>query len=207
MQLSLPIHNEKPTINLLPYDGIVLYVGKIIEQQQAADYFEQLFQAITWKHDEALIYGKRITTKRKVAWYADHAFSYTYSKTTKYALPWTPELLTLKMLVESLTGEVFNSCLLNLYHDGNEGMTWHSDAERELKKHGAIASLSFGAQRKFAFKHKETKEKIELVLEDGSLLLMKGVTQDYWLHCLAPSKRITTPRINLTFRQIEATLI
>jgi len=101
----------------------------------------------------------------------------------------------------------FNSCLLNLYHDGTEGMTWHSDAEHELKKHGAIASLSFGAQRKFAFKHKETKEKIELVLEDGSLLLMKGVTQDYWLHCLAPSKRITTPRINLTFRQIANTPI
>lgn len=203
MQGSLPINNEKSKINLLPYDGIVLYVGQIIEPQQSAVYFEQLFRTIAWKHDEVLIFGKRISTKRKVAWYADHAFSYTYSKTTKYALPWTPELLTLKMLVEAVTGEVFNSCLLNLYHDGTEGMTWHSDAERELKKHGAIASLSLGANRKFAFKHKENNEKIELILEDGSLLLMKAETQDYWLHCLAPSKRITTPRINLTFRQIE----
>lgn len=201
------ILTDTPNINLLPYDGVVCYMGQMLEPPQSDVYFDRLLNSIAWQNDQAQIYGKLITTKRKVAWYADHAFSYTYSKTTKYALPWISELLELKCLVEAVTGEAFNSCLLNLYHDGNEGMTWHSDAERELKKHGVIASLSLGANRKFAFKHKETKEKIELVLEHGSLLLMKAETQDYWLHCLPISKKISTARINLTFRQIRATPI
>ncbi|WP_316929254.1 alpha-ketoglutarate-dependent dioxygenase AlkB family protein [Cyclobacterium qasimii] len=141
-------------------------------------------------------------TKRKVAWYGEEAFEYTYSKTTKSALPWTQALLELKHSIENLTEDTFNSCLLNLYHDGNEGMAWHSDGEKDLKKQGAIASLSFGAERKFSFKHKETKTKSELILENGSLLIMKGDTQTNWLHRLPPSKRIINPRINLTFRTI-----
>ncbi|MEY4861289.1 MAG: hypothetical protein RL059_988, partial [Bacteroidota bacterium] len=156
-----------------------------------------------WKNDQAFIYGKLIITKRKVAWYGDTDFEYTYSKTTKRALPWTTELLELKKIAEKLTGEKFNSCLLNLYHNGDEGMTWHSDAEKVLKKNGAIASLSLGAERKFSFKHKETKETLSLNLENGSLLLMKGSTQTYWLHRLPPTKLISTPRINLTFRSID----
>ena len=189
--------------NLLPYDGTVLYFGQILTSQQANTYFDELFCSIAWKHDEAIIYGKRIITRRKVAWYGDHPFSYTYSKTTKHALAWSPVLLELKKMVEQLTEETFNSCLLNLYHDGNEGMAWHSDGEVDLRKNGAIASLSFGAERKFAFKHKMTKEKIELFLAHGSLLVMRDTTQAHWLHRLPPSKRITTARINLTFRQIE----
>lgn len=199
--------DENLNRNLLPYDGTVLYFGQIIQQQQSDAYFDALFRFIAWKNDEAVIYGKHIMTKRKVAWYADHPFSYTYSKTTKHALAWTPALLELKETVERITGEIFNSCLLNLYHDGNEGMAWHSDGETDLKKNGAIASLSFGAERKFAFKHKTTQEKVELFLEHGSLLVMKDVTQAYWRHRLPPSKRITTARINLTFRQIESSEI
>ncbi|WP_440205982.1 alpha-ketoglutarate-dependent dioxygenase AlkB family protein [Acinetobacter oleivorans] len=194
---------ESPHRNLLPYDGTVLYYGQIFTSQQANIYFDKLFSSVAWKHDEAIIYGKHITTKRKVAWYGDHPFSYTYSKTTKRALAWSPVLLELKKIIEQLTGEMFNSCLLNLYHDGNEGMAWHSDGEVDLRKNGVIASLSFGAERKFALKHKATKEKIELFLAHGSLLVMKDTTQTHWLHCLPPSKRITTARINLTFRQIE----
>lgn len=189
--------------NLLPYDGTVLYLGQIISAQQADDYFTELLHSIAWKNDEAMIYGKHIMTKRKVAWYGDHPFSYTYSNTTKQALAWTPALLKLKILIEQEVGERFNSCLLNLYHDGDEGMAWHSDGEIDLKKNGTIASLSFGAERKFAFKHKRTQEKVELYLAHGSLLLMKDITQTHWLHRLPPSKRITTARINLTFRQIE----
>lgn len=117
-------------------------------------------------------------------------------------LPWTKELLELKVFVESLTGELFNSCLLNLYHTGEEGMAWHSDDETDIKRDGAIASLSFGAERRFAFKHKHSKEKIELYLEHGSLLVMKDTTQSYWLHRLPPTKKVTTPRVNLTFRTI-----
>jgi alkylated DNA repair dioxygenase AlkB len=117
-------------------------------------------------------------------------------------LAWTPELLKLKKIVEEQTGETYNSCLLNLYHNGEEGMAYHSDGEKDLKKNGAIASLSFGAERTFAFRHKVTKERISIVLEHGSLLVMKGETQTNWLHRLPPTKRVHAPRVNLTFRTI-----
>lgn len=191
-----------PNINLLHQDGAVHYHGIIFPAATADAYLEHLLNHIAWKNDEAVIFGKRIQTKRKVAWYGDRPFEYTYSNTTKQALPWTPQLLTLKAAAEKETGETFNSCLLNLYHSGDEGMAWHSDGEKDLKKNGAIASLSFGAERKFAFKHKETKETIVLILEHGSLLVMKGSTQTHWLHRLPPTKKISTPRVNLTFRTI-----
>tara|TARA_B110000879_G_scaffold205394_1_gene285729 strand:+ start:936 stop:1550 length:615 start_codon:yes stop_codon:yes gene_type:complete len=188
--------------NLLPKEGTVNYYGKVLSQNDADYYYQSLFHNIAWKNDEAIIFGKKIITKRKVAWYAEEEFTYTYSKVTKKAIPWTKELFFLKELIQQKTGEYFNSCLLNLYHSGNEGMAWHSDGEKDLKKNGAIGSLSFGAERKFAFKHKESKEKIDLYLEHGSLLIMKGKTQTHWLHRLPPTKKIKTPRINLTFRSI-----
>lgn len=190
------------TKNWLPKDGTVNYYGKLFSHRDANIYLEILLNAIEWRNDEAIIFGKKIITKRKVAWYGEKPFEYTYSNSTKYALPWTKELLELKRVTEKETGETFNSCLLNLYHNGEEGMAWHSDGETDLKKDGAIASLTFGAERKFAFKHKQTKEKIELILEHGSLLMMKGATQTHWLHRLPPSKLITKPRVNLTFRTI-----
>ncbi|MBW8362860.1 MAG: alpha-ketoglutarate-dependent dioxygenase AlkB [Kaistella sp.] len=189
--------------NLLPQDGTVIYYGKILDREESDSFYESLLKDIQWKNDEATIFGKKIITKRKVAWYGREKFKYTYSNSTKEALPWTDELLELKKLVEEKTGETFNSCLLNLYHSGDEGMAYHSDGEKDLKKNGAIASLSFGAERKFSFKHKETKEKVELILEHGSLLVMKDQTQSFWLHRLPPTKKISTPRINLTFRTIE----
>jgi alkylated DNA repair dioxygenase AlkB len=190
------------SMNHLPYDGEVNYYGTVISRQQADRYFELLMNNIEWRNDEAIIMGKHIITKRKVAWYGEKPFEYTYSRTTKLALPWTKELLELKMITEQRTGETFNSCLLNLYHSGEEGMAWHSDGEKDLKKDGAIGSLSFGAERKFAFKHKRTAETISLVLGHGSLLVMKGTTQTHWLHRLPPTKKILRPRINLTFRTI-----
>lgn len=189
--------------NLLPKEGTVKYYGAVMSLIEADDYFKRLRDTIEWKNDEARIYGKHIITKRKVAWYADKPFSYTYSKTTKYAQPWTQELLQLKTLAEKHTGESFNSCLLNLYHDGSEGMAWHSDGEKDLKKNGAIGSLSFGAERKFSFKHKATKDTVSLILEHGSLLVMQGTTQTYWQHRLPPTTKIMEPRISLTFRTIE----
>ena len=191
-------HNK----NLLPNDGLVNYYGKMFEETQATNFFDTLLQNIVWKNDQAIIYGKRIVTKRKVAWYGDSNYDYTYSNTTKQALTWTKELLELKTIIEAKTGEQFNSCLLNLYHNGDEGMAWHCDAEKTLKKNGAIASLSFGAERKFCFKHKQSKEIVSIMLEHGSLLIMKDNTQTNWLHRLPPTKLITKPRINLTFRTI-----
>jgi len=196
--------NTGADINLLPKDGIVNYYGTILSRYESDRYLHALLETIDWRNDEAVIFGKRIITKRKVAWYGDSGFSYTYSNTTKHALPWTPDLLELKALSEKLSGETYNSCLLNLYHSGDEGMAWHSDGEKDLKKNGAIASLSFGAERKFAFKHKLTNEVISLVLDHGSLLVMKGETQSHWLHRLPPTKKISKPRVNLTFRTIQS---
>ncbi len=190
------------TINLLPNDGTVNYYGKVFDQKASNHYLETLLKSIRWRNDEAIIFGKKIITKRKVAWYAEEPFEYTYSKTTKRALPWTKELLDLKTVVERKTGDTFNSCLLNLYHNGSEGMAWHSDGEKDLQKDGTIASLSFGAERKFSFKHKKTKEKIDVVLKHGSLLVMKDTTQRNWLHRLPPTKLALKPRVNLTFRTI-----
>lgn len=194
--------NIDPSINLLPHDGQVNYYGKILSATKANLYYNKLLNNIAWEHDKAVIFGKTIVTKRKVAWYGDHPFNYTYSNSTKKALFWTSDLLELKQLVEQETNEKFNSCLLNLYHNGTEGMAWHSDGEKDLKKNGAIGSLSFGAERKFGFKHKETKETVWRVLAHGSLLVMKDETQSNWLHRLPPTKRVHTPRINLTFRTI-----
>lgn len=203
MQSSLLFQENDPFKNWLPYEGTVHYMGKIIPPELANDYFQDLLDNILWKQDEAIIYGKKILTTRKVAWYGDLPYEYTYSKTTKKAMPWTNTLLKIKKIVEKEAQETFNSCLLNLYHSGQEGMAWHSDAEKDLKKNGTIASLSLGAERKFAFKHKQTNEKIELLLEHGSLLLMKNETQHHWLHRLPPTKKITAARINLTFRTIS----
>lgn len=190
--------------NLLPYDGTVKYYGRLMSAQTAGEYFDLLINNIEWRNDEAIIFGKHILTKRMVAWYGDQEFEYTYSNTTKKALPWTKELLELKAIAEKTLGETFNSCLLNLYHTGEEGMAWHSDGEKDLKKNGAIGSMSFGAERKFAFKHKQSKQTVSLILEHGSLLVMMDETQSHWLHRLPPTKQRHRARVNLTFRTIES---
>ncbi|MBC7830088.1 MAG: alpha-ketoglutarate-dependent dioxygenase AlkB [Chitinophagaceae bacterium] len=189
--------------NLLPCDGTVYYHGKVLGQKQALHYFDYLHREIEWKNDEAIIFGKHIITKRKAAWYGNENYLYTYSNTTKKALPWTKELLELKQITEIHSGSTFNSCLLNLYHNGQEGMAWHSDDENSLQKNGVIASLSFGAERKFSFRHKKTKDSISILLQNGSLLVMKDTTQTNWLHSLPKSGKIHQPRINLTFRTMQ----
>jgi len=191
-----------PSHNWLPKEGNVNYHGPIFSEKESTNYYEALLHEVAWAPDQALMFGKLITTKREVAWYAEKAYSYTYSKITKTALVWTPLLLKIKDAVEKASGETYNACLLNLYHNGSEGMGWHSDGEKDLKKNGAIASVSFGAERKFAFKHKEDKTVVNLPLAHGSLLVMKGSTQSHWLHRLPPTKKVQTPRINLTFRTI-----
>lgn len=191
-----------PNKNLLPKEGTVNYYGQVLSHEEASTYYHKLIESIDWQNDVANIFGKQIITKRKVAWYGEKPFEYTYSNNTRSALLFTPELQQLKTLLEQKTGETYNSCLLNLYHNGSEGMAWHSDGERDLIEFGAIASLSFGAERKFGFKHKETKETVYIQLEHGSLLVMKDETQHYWLHRLPPTKKVNSPRINLTFRTI-----
>lgn len=194
------LFEEDPNNNLLPFGGTVNYFWKILSSKDSDEYYKKLLETIAWKNDEMVIFGKRIITARKVAWYADKNYPYTYSNTTKEALIWTKELLELKQLTEKHTGATFNSCLLNLYHNGNEGMSWHSDDEKTLAKNGIIASLSFGAERKFSFKHKTTKQIVSIFLEEGSLLVMKDAIQTNWLHRLPPTTKVKLPRINITFR-------
>jgi alkylated DNA repair dioxygenase AlkB len=197
---KMDLFNQKEELNLLPADGTVHYYGRILNPEKANTYLETLLGNIEWKNDEAVIFGRHIITKRKAAWYGNNSYSYTYSNTTKFALPWTKELLELKELVEEKTVTQFNSCLLNLYHNGDEGMAWHSDDERSLGKDSTIASLSLGAERVFSLKHKITKENVSVRLENGSLLVMKDKTQSNWLHSLPKTKKVTLPRVNLTFR-------
>ncbi|MBP6531927.1 MAG: alpha-ketoglutarate-dependent dioxygenase AlkB [Bacteroidia bacterium] len=188
--------------NILPCDGTVNYFGKIVPENKADLYFNVFMNSIEWKNDEAIIFGKKIITKRKVAWYGDEGFSYTYSKTTKVALPWTKELLELKLMIEKISGAQYNSCLMNLYHSGEEGVSWHSDDEKSLGDAPNIASFSLGAERNFTFKHKINKQTISVFLEHGSLLVMKDRTQTHWLHSILKTKKISHPRISLTFRKM-----
>ena len=161
-----------------------------------------MLNEINWQHDVVKIFGKEIVTKRKVAFLGDEGISYKYSGNTKIAEKWIKILSEIKSTVEQISGEKFNACLLNYYHNGSEAMSWHSDNEKEILKHSAIASVSFGAERKFGFKHNFSKEEISLMLENGSLLIMKDETQIYWKHKLYTNAKITEPRINLTFRTI-----
>ena len=188
--------------NILPQDGTTIYFGPILNKNEADEYFKKLVNAILWQPDQVTIYGKKYITARKTAWHGEPGLDYTYSGNKRSPMRWTPELMELKSLVEAISGETYNSCLLNLYHDGSEGMSWHADNEKMLKKNGAIASLSLGAARKFSFRHNDTKETVSLLLEHGSLLVMKGVTQEHWRHALPKSIKIKSPRVNLTFRTI-----
>jgi alkylated DNA repair dioxygenase AlkB len=187
-------------MNLLPRDGTAIYHGRIFEEAAARNYYERLSSTLPWQHDEVVMFGKRIVTARKVAWFADAGIPYRYSGTVKEAAGWPPVMGALKDRIEAITGATFNSCLANLYHHGGEGMGWHSDDEKSLVRHAAIASLSLGAERAFSFRHKQTGETISLRLENGSLLVMADETQEHWKHALPKSARIKEPRINLTFR-------
>lgn len=190
-----------PSLNLLPCDGDVRDFGRLYQGSEADEVFAGLLAQIPWVPDEVMMFGKRLQTARMVAWFGDQNFAYQYSGMTRRALPWLPDLSVIKQRVERATGESFNSCLLNLYHHGNEGMGWHSDDEPVLEKHAAIASLSFGAERRFCFKHKSTAQKVEIALGHGHLLLMKGTTQEHWLHAVPKSTRVREARVNLTFRR------
>ena len=188
--------NKDRVSNILHTDGTVNYYGKILSSREANQYFDLLMQNILWKNDEVVIFGRHIVTRRKAAWYGDSDYLYTYTNTTKQALAWTKELSDLKQIVvEEYAETKFNSCLLNLYHNGNEAMGWHSDDEKSLGKNNTIASLSLGAEREFLFKHKQTKRIASVVLEHGSLLIMKDATQRNWLYSLPKSKNVTQPEL------------
>jgi alkylated DNA repair dioxygenase AlkB len=190
-------------LNLLPKDGCVNYHPNFINTANRFKLMDQLQQSLQWDADQLMMFGKLVTTRRKVAWIGDPNCAYTYSGVKKQPQSWTLELLAIKSQIEELAQSDFNSCLLNFYHDGSDGMGWHSDDEKELNPYSPIASLSLGAQRKFSFRHKEDKTTIPLYLDNGSALIMYSPTQQFWQHALLKTKTVSTPRINLTFRKIH----
>lgn len=195
-----PIDSET---NLLPYDGEAYYHDGFFDLKRSLRFKQIMNDSIDWQHDIVKIFGKTHVTSRKVAWYGDKPYNYKYSGKEKIALSWTPDLLEIKNQIEERTKTGYNSCLLNYYHHGEEGMGWHQDNESVLKRHAPIASISFGASRDFQFRHLASKTKVSIHLNDGSLLLMKGKIQDFWQHQLPKRKRVKNVRINLTFRTIK----
>ncbi len=196
-------YHQNPTHNWLPCDGEVYYHGPVMSCTEADNYLLLLLQTLDWQPDCVKVRGQLVTTRRLVSWHASQPVAYTYSGVTKTALPWTDALLRLKQLVEACTDTTYNACLANMYHDGRDGMAYHSDNEKDLLPQAAIASLSLGAERRFCFQHKRTHTKVELTLAHGGLLLMQGVTKDHWLHALPVAAGVDKPRINLTFRSLS----
>ena len=191
--------------SLIKADNLyVEYIENFFNFDQSQLYMEHLTNNIKWKREKIRMWGKEIVTKKRIAWYADKGKSYTYSGSTFHPEQWNELLLEIKKYVEHYIKFQFNSVLLNEYPNGKVGMGWHSDDERELGIDPIIASLSFGANRDFIFKHKTDKsvDNIKIHLKSGSLLLMLGSTQHHWKHSLPKRLKVREPRINLTFRKI-----
>ncbi|MEY4495723.1 MAG: hypothetical protein RL744_787 [Pseudomonadota bacterium] len=194
--------NSSDPICLLDKDGRAEYFHHFYDVDESDHLYQCLLSSLLWEADEIRMFGNLVRTARKVVWVGDPECAYTYSGIQKIPQGWTQELLQIKHKLEQLTGHTYNSCLLNLYHSGAEGMGWHSDDERELDSATPIASVSLGARRKFAFRHKQDKTTSSLFLEHGSLLIMHPPIQEHWLHSLLKTTTVTSPRINLTFRKI-----
>jgi len=158
---------------------------------------------IIWKQESMIMYGKKINFPRLTAWYGNNDKPYSFSGITLQPLPWSSEILSIKSKIESVAKTVFNSVLLNLYRDGNDSISWHTDAEKELGINPVIASVNFGATRKFQLRNIKTKEKLEIELAHGSLLIMQGELQHFWQHQVPKTSKIIGERINLTFRVIK----
>lgn len=205
----------QPTDNLLPCDGIVNDLGIVLSEDRAL--YQQLLAELPWQSDQVTLFGKTHITTRKIVWMGDtsggsgQALTYTYSGHTRPIQPWHSSVFHVKQLIERRLLELgiaaqFNSCLLNYYPSGEDGMGYHADDEPELGHQPIIASLSLGATRKFVFKHKahnkKTQDKVELYLESGQLLVMRGDTQQYWKHSITKTKKVDEGRISLTFRHM-----
>ncbi len=190
-------------MNLLPKHGELTYLPSFLSIVEAGTSLALLSDSIEWKSETITLFGKKIPMPRLTAWYGNPEAIYTYSGLKNIPLPWTPELLFIKERAEETTQTTFNSVLLNFYRDGNDHMSWHADDEKSLGDKPVIASVSLGEKRKFGLKHRfEEGLKLNLELESGSLLIMKGEMQEFWHHRIFPSKKPLGARINLTFRNV-----
>ncbi|MGE6475023.1 alpha-ketoglutarate-dependent dioxygenase AlkB family protein [Psychrobacter sp. NPDC078631] len=194
-----------PTDNLLPYDGKVNDLGVIIDGATAL--YNTLLNELPWQSDIVTLFGKTHITTRKIVWMGDTDADYQYSGHVRQTVPWSDMLFHVKQKIEQALAEIgvianFNTCLLNYYPSGADGMGYHADDEKELGQQPVIASLSLGATRKFVFKHKKTQDKVELYLESGQLVVMHGDTQTFWKHTITKTKTVDAGRISLTFRHM-----
>jgi alkylated DNA repair dioxygenase AlkB len=194
-----------PILENLP-DCALRYLPGFLPPDRAEIIFRKLLTGVPWREDTITLFGKTYPQPRLTALYGEGGKTYSYSGITMHPLPFTPLLHDLREAVEKESGHMFNTVLINLYRDGRDSNGWHADNERELGPAPAIASLSLGAPRAFHLKHRHLKDqRCRLVLEPGSLLLMAGDTQRFWLHQVPKTKRPVGPRINLTFRKILET--
>jgi len=189
--------------NLLPHDGSAHYFDCVFDKNEANHWLTRIQGEAPWKHEQIMMFGKSVFQPRLSCWMGDRGMSYRYSGKQFQPQAWTAGMIVLKKEVEEKFGQTFNSALLNYYRDGQDSMGLHADDERELGKDPTILSLSFGSKRQLVFRHKTNKEKINLWLEPGSALVMRGQTQTYWKHELPKTKKITEPRLNITFRTIH----
>jgi alkylated DNA repair dioxygenase AlkB len=168
---------------------------------------EALAAELPLRTDTFAMFGRRVAVPRLISWHGDPGCRYRYSGQTYEPAPWTPGLARIRALLCARTGLAWNAVLANYYRDGNDSVGWHSDDERELgpeRDDVAIASLSLGATRRFAMRHRKGKVRRALDLGDGSLLVMRGTTQQHWRHALPKTAARVGPRLNLTFRVIRA---
>ena len=194
-----------PTDNLLPYDGKVNDLGVIIDDATAL--YNTLLNELPWQSDIVTLFGKTHITTRQIVWMGDTDADYQYSGHVRQTVPWSDIVFHVKQEIEQALAKIgvttnFNTCLLNYYPSGADGMGYHADDEKELGHQPVIASLSLGATRKFVFKHKKTQDKVELYLESGQLVVMHGDTQTFWKHTITKTKTVDAGRISLTFRHM-----
>lgn len=185
-------------------DGRLDFYQDFISYDESISLLNELIDHTPWQQNDIFLFGKWHKEPRLSAWYADQGKSYIYSGIKNTAIAWTDTLLRLKGEIESISQSRFNSVLLNYYRDGDDGMGYHQDNEKELGQNPTIASLSLGATRTFQLKHTTQKSfpRRDIVLNSGSLLVMGGTLQHHWKHQIPKSKKIQSPRINLTFRNI-----
>lgn len=184
-------------------NGEYIYFPSFFSKTESDEYFLNLKNKIAWKQESMNIYGKKVNFPRLTAWYGNNDKPYSFSGITLNPLPWTDALKSIKAKIEPVAGVNFNSVLLNLYRNGNDSISWHTDAEKELGINPVIASVNFGATRTFQLRHIQSKEKIEMELVHGSLLIMQGELQHFWQHQVPKTTKKVSERINLTFRVIK----
>ncbi len=178
-------------------------LAQFCDVETAQHWFAQLHAEIPWQRHRLRLFGRDIDAPRLSCWIGDAEAAYTYSRTRFEPQPWTPALVALRAALDAQCGENFNSVLCNFYRNGRDTMGWHSDDEPELGSQPVIASLSFGAPRRFRLRHRhDSALRLELTLESGDLLLMAGATQRNYRHDLPRTARRVESRINLTFRRI-----